>query len=239
MTAAIVALWLVLVVPFAAALAALPPNGDTAWLLYVARAMNAGQTLGRDVLEINLPLILWLKQPVVLAADRLGLPSGTAFVSVVALAILAVVVCTERLLRHADPPWNDRQRLLACAWLLFVATFECGIAFGQREHLAAVAVMPYLVAVGLRWDGAVLPRVLALVVGAAAGIGFGLKPFFVPTFAAAELALAYRRRSARIVLRAEAVACALVLATYAAAIPLAVPEWLASARVYWPVYDRF
>ncbi|MCF2514802.1 hypothetical protein LVY65_06965 [Sphingomonas sp. G124] len=88
--------------------------------------------------------------------------------------------------------------------------------FGQREHLLAIAVLPYLALASRR----VGPErcsagLVALIIGIVAGVGVALKPYFAAVPILVELFVQIlSRRQARL-LRAENVGMGLVAATYA------------------------
>jgi hypothetical protein len=231
--------WLVLVVPLAVAVGHLPPNADIAWLLHVARWMNRGAVLGRDLVEVNPPLAMWLKQPVMALADATGMAPGHAWFGAVALLVLGMGLLAESVLRASRTPAVAASAAALAAWAMFITSVQSGHEFGQREHLTLVLVLPFLLLVGVRLQGAVVAAPVAIACGVLGGLGFAFKPFFVPMPALAALALLATRPARAVARLPEYVAVAAVFLLYGAAVLAFGRPWLASVPAYWPVYKAF
>lgn len=151
-------------------------NHDVSYLLYIAGRMLHGDTLYVDLPEINPPLIVWLNLPVAWLAQRLSVPDPQVLrVALLALGCLAVA-WSGAILRG----WLARPMLVA--WLaaaLYVALLLPGYAFGQREHIALLCVLPYLVEAARRIDGRPVGRGNHLAVAALASLGMAIKPHFL------------------------------------------------------------
>jgi hypothetical protein len=107
--------------------------------------------------------------------------------------------------------------------------------FGQREHLMLTLILPYAFAAAIISDGGKVPRGLACATGVMAGIGFALKPYFMPAFLGVELYLAARR--GRVIWgRAQAVAVWVFLLAYAAVVLVITPEYL---PFVWSIRDTY
>ena len=112
--------------------------------------------------------------------------------------------------------------------------------FGQREHVAVIAILPYLLLAGARIEGRAASAGHALAAGALAVPGLALKPFFVVVPLVLAL-LEWRRGVTPATLvrlpehRVVGIGIPLLwLAQFAAA-----PGWLEAARWYWPLYSRY
>jgi hypothetical protein len=80
---------------------------------------------------------------------------------------------------------RHHSRFLVFAVALSLAAFVIPATdFGQREHLFAAAVCPYVIAVTMHWSGVARRRMEVVSAGALATVGFFIKPHFV-AFAAA------------------------------------------------------
>lgn len=106
-----------------------PLNADVAWLLDAGSRWFQGQRLYVDILEPNPPLIFY---------DMAVLTAGTwskpAFLAGVCVAIY--ISCL----------WCERR------WIAFAAlSIPALLPFGQRDHLALITVLPYLVARQPTW----------------------------------------------------------------------------------------
>lgn len=202
-----------------------PLNHDVAGILWGAREMLAGAEFGRDIIDSNPPLAWWLSMPAVVAAKQSGLPLILAFQAYVALIVLAAIAVTH---------------LIARSWVVTIAAMVALFLFspreyGQRDVLAATLALPYLALVSARLGGERPPAALSVAVGVAAGIGFGLKPFFLIVPALAE-AFAWSRRVGPA--RPELAAMAGTLAAYAVAVWLFAPAYVSEIvplvrATYW------
>lgn len=211
--------------------ALLPTNGDAAWYLYMAGAVLDGARPYVDIVDTNPPLVLLLNMGVVAFARGLGLSPLLVFPTLVASLAAIALWLTWRIIR----PWPLALRqasLLAWSFLLLV---HVGNMYGQREHLLLILILPYACAAVVTADGGRLPTGLAIATGLMAGIGFGLKPFFLPAAAAVEVYLV-ARRGWRSALRPQAVAMGVVWLAYAALLLAWTPQYLDVARRFAPLY---
>jgi len=130
-----------------------PLNADVAWLLDAGSRWAHGQRLYVDIVEINPPLVFY--DMAVLTA---GTWSKAAYLAGVCAAIFVSSV------------WCERK------WLAFAAlSLPALLPFGQRDHLALIAALPYVASDRKSW-----PSGIWLFAGTA------LKPqlLLIPLFAA-------------------------------------------------------
>lgn len=215
-----------------------PAHHDSAWLLYVAGRVLDGAVLYRDVVEVNPPLIIWLTLVPELIARALGAWPTTIYrLFVLALAGSSLLLA-ERLLRawYGHSSAARGAILVLLAWALVAAP---GFEFGQREHIAIVLVLPYLLLTAQRGATTrVEARARAIPIGVMAGIGFALKPHFVLAWLLPELWL-LRRRGPRALLRAELYALLATFALYALALLLYAPDYIDIARLAATTYTGY
>jgi hypothetical protein len=214
--------------------AVLPTNIDVAWYLHAGGRLLDGGRLYADVVDVNPPLVLWLGAAVVGLARAAHVPPTAAMTAcVLALAGGSLAMCA-RLLAEPVPRALREGLLLGMAAL----SVQVGGMFGQREHVMLLAVLPYACAVARLAGGGEVAPGMALATGGLAGLGFALKPYFVPAFLGVELYLAMslgRRAWAR----PQAMAAGAVLAAYAGAVALITPEYFALARAARPLYAAY
>ncbi len=213
----------------------LPTNFDVAWYLYAAGRVLDGARLYVDIVEVNPPLILALSMTVEAVARLLGIPALVLFPLVVLGLIAVSLALCARLTATLLPAGLGRVAILAQAYFLLVHVRPM---FGQREHLLLILILPYLHAAAERARGGTLSRPLGIGTGLLAGVGFGLKPFFLPTFAAVELYL-LSRRGGRIAMRDQALAVVGVLLLYAGAVVVLTPEYFPLARACARIYRAY
>lgn len=214
-----------------------PPNPDLSWLLFVAERMLGGARFGKDLVEVNPPLIAWLNMPAVVLAKALGAAPIEVYQAGVALAAGACAGWCAKLLPPGHPAARSRAAAFAvgCYLLAWLPTSE----FGQREHLALVLVAPYLLVAARRIDGLEIAPWEAAMAGIAAGLGFALKPFFLLPLGMVEAGLLGARRRVGLLDRPELQAILLVLAVYPAVTVVLAPGYLEVVATFWPAYRRF
>jgi hypothetical protein len=211
-----------------------PLNGDAAWYLYMGGRVLDGARAYVDIVDTNPPLIVWLSIAVVAGSRALGLVPLVAFPSLL-LALTGLSLGLAWRLSRALPTALRQVSLLAWAYLLWDGV---GSGFGQREHLMLILTLPYVFGATNVARGQHLPRGLAIVTGVMAGVGFGLKPFFVLAPIAVELYLAICRRVA-VWKRLQALAMLGTLLVYGVAILGFTPEYLDVARRFAAIYPHF
>lgn len=199
-----------------------PLSPDVTGQLWLAGQLRGGARLYIDILEINPPLWFWIAVPVQALAEWTRLPSEGWLILAVGTAALAALAATDRLLADLTP---DRRRalLLYAALILLVMPAR---DFGQREHLALLAALPYVALAAARRKGVAVSLPLAILIGAGSALGFALKHYFLLVPLLLEIwLLAGMRRSWR-PFRPETVALAAVGLGYGAAILIATPDYL-------------
>ena len=211
----------------------LPPlNHDVAAVLQFSQRWVAGAHLYSNLIDVNPPLIFVLN----LAPAWIAAHTGLDAVPVLQACLLGFGALCWRLAwlardRGAEGP-VERMLLDILPGLVLL---DAGYDFGQREHLMAVAALPYLLAASRRAAGEA-PRG-RLAIALVAGICFALKPHFLGIPALVEAWLLVRRGW-----RAEwhdpvPWIMAAVWATYLASLPLIFPDYL--ARVLPMVWDDY
>ena len=211
------------------------PNHDVAWVLWGTREMLNGAKWGVDIIEPNPPLAWYLSMPSTLIAGWLSVPLDWTFKVVVAVAaaISAMVFAT---LSSAESRFR---RAFLCAVSATCLLLLPGREFGQREHLAAIAVLPYLALAGRRASGEGNPSAGATIaIGLAMGLGVALKPFFLAVPLLVELVVQLTSDRRPRLFRAENVASAALVAGYALLLILFGRQYLAEVvplanEIYW------
>ncbi len=211
---------------FLLVLLAPPLNPDVSAVLDFATRMLRGEPLYERLVDVNPPLIFLLNLPAALLAEWTPLRPGQALqLSVLLLCAAVWRLCI--LLRHPAEGPAARAVLLAVLPLLML---QAGFDFAQREHLMAVAALPYLILAERRITGQPAPRRLWWATLLLAAAGFALKPHFlaVPALveAAVLLSVAPRRGLAAALRDPLPWGLAVLWLLYLAAIPLFFPAYL-------------
>jgi hypothetical protein len=154
----------------------LPMNHDASWLLYLGGRLLDGGRLYIDYTEVNPPLIVWLSMGVAWLARQAGLAPDTLWRALVLAGAALAMAWSARLLRSWLAPAAGWPLL---ALLAYATVAMHGYDFGQREHLALLAVLPYLAEAARRAAGQAAARHTQLAVAAWAALGLALKPHFL------------------------------------------------------------
>ncbi|HEX9900870.1 MAG TPA: hypothetical protein VGC81_16710 [Candidatus Methylomirabilis sp.] len=209
---------------------------DEAGFLYLAGQVLDGQRHGADFFEINPPLAIWLSIPPVLVHRGFDWSAWMAWVVMVVAITIAALVLVARMLRLIEPSASHRRGFIlaaGCAALLLPR-----LEFSEREHLALVLVLPFVMLAAVRVVRAQVNRTDALMAGLLAGIGFSLKPHFLLTWVLLELWLL--GRLGRASLRRPELWCLVVVgATYLALVLLLAPEYLSMIVQLAPHYQAY
>ena len=159
---------------------------DQLWLLLAAQRMAPNlNPYGPTVFESNPPLAIWLSAIIVHAANLLPLPLTVIFKAAVTLVVFASAVISAKLLRRLHPTLNrDQLWLLGIAFVLIFAAIPAR-DFGQRDHILALLVLPYLIAAAI--PTLTIPARILITLTAA--LGLALKPHQALIPIAVELAI--------------------------------------------------
>jgi len=199
-------------------------DSDVAWQLWIAGRLHEGADLYRDIIETNPPLWFWMAVPVERLASLLHVRIESALIVAIGCLGALSLAATSRFLRHLEP---SPRAMFLCA----IAIMLCAMPWmhvGQREQIVMIGALPYAALIAARRDGRAIPALLALAIGAAAGLGFALKHYFliVPLLLELWLIAGFRRRWHP--LRPETLAMAGIGAAYSVAIVLIERDFLVS-----------
>ena len=227
----------------ALAIGVLAPLPDVSWLTVAADRMLQGQRLYSQVMEVNPPLSVLLYVPPVLLAGALGVTPETASAWLCVLAIAFSLALSGALLRPVLGGDRTRAWKLAAA-AAFVLCVMPGAAFGQREHIAVMALMPFLAVCFLRSEARRPPWTLALAAGLGMGLAVCIKPHFAAVAILPALWAMWRSRQFRPYAQIEMWATAAAIAAYAVVVLAWFPSFLTdflpvALETYVPIRSPF
>lgn len=171
-------------------------NCDNSWLFTAAERLLDGWRAYVDFIETNPPSSFLIYIPAVALARILGLSVEFVVCAFVFAVGIGVLLFSGSILRRAGflkPMESGLLLNVACAVLIFMA----GLSFGEREHLAALGVLPLLAVYGARAHGAPCRRADAIMAGLIAGLVIIIKPHFALAALCPLLAVMARRVSLR------------------------------------------
>ena len=191
----------------------------------MAALMLQGQTYGHDILELNPPLILYLHFLPIIVAKITGIKiiycMPAYFICLIVLSIACARLLFEKLFKQHVMLIYLLSYALACILL-----FPRPDAFGQREHLLIILTTPYLLLAACRLENIPIKTYFAVLLGVMAGIGFSIKPFFLPTLLLIELLFVYRKKNIFGWVRIEAVIASLIILFYGLTVIFFYPAYL-------------
>jgi hypothetical protein len=221
----------------ALSLAAISPaylNHDAAWYLHMAGVWLDGGTLYRDVIDTNPPLIVFLTTAPVWAARLLHLAEPAMFKASVLLAAGGITLVSIPSIRRT---WEaESTRCLFLTMVVFLILPFVRGDFGQREHVAVLMVLPFVLTTCSYINGRPGSEIADVVAGCLAGLGFAMKPHFVLAWFALELTLVLLRPSSRTWARPALVSAAVAMILYGAIVLVFVPHYFPIAREVMQVY---
>ncbi len=212
--ARVLAPWLMIVAVFAAAVLlrqALPFNVDVSWWLTVSERMLDGQRLYVDILETNAPMASSVYLLSVVLACLTDVRPEVTIDALIFVLIAASLTLTWRILQHSSLGGRAAAGALA-AWAAVLLGVLPMYDFGQREHLALIAMLPALGVYILRGDRKEVTPSAILIAGLSAAITMNFKPYFACAIGFSILAAAAQARDWRVVFAPENwIAAALVV----------------------------
>jgi len=172
-------------------------NTDVSWEITLSEKILDGQRLYTDLIEVNPPASTFLYLPAVALARALGwapeiVVDASVFISaLISLGIASHIVRQYRLLDGLRG-WS------VAAFTLAVLTILPAQTFGEREHIALIAVLPALALLVARAKDARPLLWHCLVAGAGAGVTICIKPHFALAVGLAAAVTALYLRSWRV-----------------------------------------
>ena len=234
--------WLPLALILAAAMAVrhfVGANSDVSWEIALSEKILDGQRLYVDLMEINPPASTFLYLPAVALARALGLtPEIVVDAQVLTGALVSLTIFDDIVRRYRL--LDGRQSQTAAALTLAALTILPAQTFGEREHIALIAVLPALALLVARADG-VRPLLWhCLVAGTGAGVTVSIKPHFALAIACAVGFCALHLRSWRLLFVLENWIAAAIAVAYGISVVVFYPTFLTDvmplvADVYLPV----
>jgi hypothetical protein len=197
-------------------------NADVSWLLTLAEKLLDGS---RDFIEVNPPGAIFAYVPAVWLARISGIAPETASDMLVFLLAFGSLASAWLILgaKHADLRKMPVVTAGAVAVLLVLPAYT----FGEREHLCVLLILPWAAAVVARLEGRTPDGLLLVIAGIGCGLCLMVKPHFILIVGVLSCALAWRRRSPRMLFTLENGIVALLLALYLMMLWTEFPEFFA------------
>jgi hypothetical protein len=219
----------------------LPTNLDVSWGLTMAEKWLDGARLYIDLIEVNPPATVFLYVMPVVIARHTGLSPEVTANGLIFLGVAVSLGVTGRILSAAKLVPSERVWPLvtiAAALLLILPAQN----FGEREHIAVIAILPFLAVSWLRSVRLAPSLQGTLTAGIGAGITAIIKPYFAVAVLFAGVAAALSARSWRVLFALENWIAAAMLAAYVLFVWCIYPVYFAEmmpllSDVYVPVKE--
>lgn len=169
-------------------------SSDVEWLMHLSEEVLAGKQFGTDIFETNPPVILVLYLPALFLKHVLGLVSQQAillYLSLLACFSLWFCASSWKQVFGKTEPVLGKSLAVMLVFCLFLLPIS---AFGQREHVWLILILPWLASAVAAAEQKPLPPGKALIAGLLAGMGFMLKPFFLCPLILVESWLLWKNR---------------------------------------------
>jgi hypothetical protein len=217
---------------------------DQSFALYVApRLLDGYRLYGADIMELQPPLIFWMTVIPALLAQSINTTTQAAFILCLVALSCAIILWSL----HLNSDLDRKQRRLFAAGLAIVLMYVTlvlpsmywraggGIRydFGQREHIMALLILPYLFSAARRLDKRQLGGFEAILVGFVAAVGFSLKPQYLTIAVFVEVLLIYRMHGFRHLIRPELLALVLGGLSYCILVWIFATNYLTDAAPFF------
>jgi hypothetical protein len=219
--------WFGLAVLFAAAMAmrhVVAANTDVSWLLIAGERWLDGQRLYSDIVETNPPMAVLIYVPAIVVARALGIPAEIVLDGLMFAAIAASLAITARILKSSSALAPGQRWPMALLAVMVLAILPVQ-AFGQREHIAVIMLLPALGVLARRVSQETSPISAIAVAGLGLGLALSFKPHFVIPVLCCLAVAASQLKSWRVILAAEHFIAAAVIAFYGAVMIAFFPEY--------------
>jgi hypothetical protein len=213
-------------------------NWDASWLLHAANRLLQGGTYTNDFFETNPPLILYLHIPPLILHTFFKLKLAFAFrFYIFLLGTVSLALCyslLQKLFSKENPGMVNAFIFILSLLYLVLPLHE----LGQRDPLAVIFTLPYLLAIAARLQNQRLKLGTAIFIGSFAALGFALKPHFLIIPLLLELYYIRAQKKLLACLRPETLALFLLLLSYAAFAYIFYPDYFSfiipfTLRVYY------
>lgn len=198
-------------------------NADLGWLLTVNEKILDGRKLGVDLFESNPPLSVYMYMPAAMLARKTGAAPELIVILLVIIEIVGALFIIDRAAAAANQ--GSRERNVSTWSFALLLAILPGAAFGQREHIAVIALTPFVAITAIRWRD-LDPGPIAIFAGLGAGLAMCIKPFFALVVGLPIICCVVRQRSLRPLFTPETFAAAATTIGYGALVVAFFPAYL-------------
>ncbi|WFU44905.1 hypothetical protein QA640_22055 [Bradyrhizobium sp. CB82] len=214
---------------------------DLGCLLTENEKILDGGKIGIDLFEVNSPLSIYMYMPAVKVARMTGIAPEIIVIMMVIIEIAGALFLIDRAAQAAK--LGARERTISTWSLALLLAILPGTVFGQREHMATIALTPFVAITGLRWRG-FEPGPVAILAGVGAGLAMSIKPFFALVAGLPLILGIVHQRSFRALFTSEGCTAAVIAIGYGVVLVAVFPDYLFTyapmvADAYLPIRREF
>jgi hypothetical protein len=213
-------------------------NSDVSWLMQCTQQWLHGGKYYTDFFETNPPMILYLYIPPVVISHFFHasiILTAEAYFFLLAFFSLAICSLIVRKIFTLNSKFNAQIFMLAMTFVFLIFPVD---SLGQREHIALMLVMPYLLLSALRLGNAVAGKWIIVTAGIMSGLGFAIKPHFLVPLILVEFYLMIKKRRVFYWMRTESIIILSLLVLYLLSIFMITPEYIYKILpLIWPLYS--
>ena len=198
-------------------------NPDLSCLLSEGEQILDGRKLGVDLFELNPPLSIYLYMPAALLARLTGIAPEIIVIILVMIEIMGSLVLIDR--AAAAAKLGAGERIISTCVLAFLFAVLPSAVFGQREHIAVIALTPFVAVTAICWRG-LSPGAVAILAGLGGGLAICIKPQLALVAGLPIILGIIHQRSLRPLFTPEACAAAAMVIGYGAVVAIIFPGYL-------------
>jgi hypothetical protein len=161
--------------------------------------------------------------PAAMLARKTGIAPELIVIVLVVTEIVGALFIIDRAAAAAN--LGSRERNVSTWSLALLLAILPGAVFGQREHIAVIALTPFVAITAIRWRG-LDPGAIAIFAGLGAGLAMCIKPFFAVVIGLPIICCIVRQRSFRPLFIPEVFAVAATTISYGAIVAAFFPAYL-------------
>jgi len=151
-------------------------NSDLGWLFTVDEYILSGKKLDVDIFELNPPLSPYMYMPAVMIGKAIN---TSPEITVTILILIGILTATFLFWKISVAFYKSRsERAISALLLLSILCLLPDVVFGQREHIAVIALTPFIALAAARNSGYRPSALLSLAAGLGAGFAMSIKPHF-------------------------------------------------------------
>lgn len=199
-------------------------HADNGYFLHAAQLFLSGKSYTTGFFDPNPPLIILFYIPVLFLKQVIPLNIvNTFYLYITLLCCLSIGMCYNLLKKL----FTENSLVLLMLYTITIVLFLLpNVAFGQREHLLVILTLPYFLTAMLRMQQKSISNGLAILIGIMAGIGFCLKPYFLPPLLLVETGILLHHKKISSTFRIETICIASVAIAYLATVYYLFPDYL-------------